>query len=105
MVEMRIFPKRNRVAGFQDIKIGRETIGGKIRFNKKPSKPQKHIQIKVILRFNQPINEVRPKFFNSKFPLTTTSSNKISLPMEQQSYEGVRRTKKTDSHYYREQSL
>ena len=76
MVEMCIFPKKNRVAGIQDIKSGRETIGWKIRFDKKPSKPQKHIRIKVVFRLNQPIYEVRPELVNSKFPLTTTSSKK-----------------------------
>ena len=73
---MRIFPKRNRVAGFQDIKFGCETIGGKIRFYKKSPKPQKHIRIKVVLRLNQPIYEVRPEPVKSKFSLTTTFSKK-----------------------------
>ena len=68
---MRIFPKRNRVAGLQDIKFGRVTIGGKIKFTKKPSKPYKHIRIRVILRVNQPIYEICPELVNSKFPLTT----------------------------------
>ena len=71
MGEMCIFPKRNRVAGFQDIKLGRETIGGKIRFYRKSPKPQKHIRIKVVLRLNQPIYEVCPEPVNSKFSLTT----------------------------------
>ena len=38
MREMCIFPKRNRVAGFQDIEFGRKTTGGKIIFDKKPTK-------------------------------------------------------------------
>ena len=43
MGEMCILPKRNRVTRFQDIKLGRETIGGKVRFDQKPTKPQKFI--------------------------------------------------------------
>ena len=30
---MCFLPKKNRVARFQDIKLGRETIGGKVRFD------------------------------------------------------------------------
>ena len=89
MGEICIFPKRNRVAGLQDIKFGRETIGGKIRFDKGPSKPQKHIRIKVILRVNQPIYEIRSDLVNSKIPLTTTSCGNISLAMERRAYKGV----------------
>ena len=40
MGETCIFSKRNRVAGIQDIKLGGETISEKIRFYKKPPKPQ-----------------------------------------------------------------
>ena len=84
-----IFPKIKRVAGLQDIKFGCKTIGGKIRFDKGPYKSQNHIRIKVILRVNQPIYEIRSELVNSKFPLRTTSCTKISLPMERRTYKGV----------------
>ena len=71
--EKSAFSKKNRVAGLQDTKFGRETI---FRFDKMPSKPQKLIRIKVILRVNQPIYEIRSELVNSKFPLMTTSCKK-----------------------------
>ena len=62
------------MAGIQDTKLGGEIIGGKVRCYEKPSKPQKHIWIKVILRLGQPIYEVRPEPVNPKFSVTPTFS-------------------------------
>ena len=89
MGEMCIFPKRNRVAGFQDIETGRKTTGGKIRFDKKPTKSHKHFRTTVILWINQSVYEIRPELVISKFALTTTSRKEISVPMERRAYEGV----------------
>ena len=63
---MCIFPKRNRVARFQDIEFRRKTTGGKIRCDEKPTKSQKHFRTKVILWVNQSVYEIRPKLVISK---------------------------------------
>ena len=77
------------MAGFQDIEFGRKTTGGKIRFDEKPTKSQKHFRTKVIPWINQSVYEIRPELVISKFPLTTTSRKEISVPMERRAYEGV----------------
>ena len=90
MGEMCIFlKKKNRVAGFQDIEFGRKTTGGKIRFDKKPTKSQSYFRTKVILRINQSVYEIHPELVISKFSPTTTSRKEISLTMERRAYEGV----------------
>ena len=74
MGEVCVLSKRHRMTRIQDITLGGETIGGKIGFDKKSSKPQKQLRIKIILCLDKPIYEVCPEFLNSKFSVTPTVS-------------------------------
>ena len=82
MGEMCIFPKRNRVAGILDIKLGGETIAGKVRFYKKPPKPQK---ISELRSFFGSINQYMKFVLN----LSTLSSPLRPLLLKNQSTNGT----------------
>ena len=83
------FQNEEEWLGFKISNLGVKPLVGKIRFDKKPTKSQKHFRTKVVLWVNQSVNEIRPELVISKFSLTTTSRKKISLPMERRAYEGV----------------
>ena len=59
MEKCAFFQKDIEWLGFKITLSGVKTIGWDIRFNKKSPKPEEYLQIKIILWFNKPIQEIR----------------------------------------------
>ena len=69
MGEMCIFLKRNRVARFRDIKFGRKTIDGKIRFDKNLTNPKNLSELRSFFRSINQYMKFVPNMSSLSYPL------------------------------------